>query len=226
MKEQQAPPTAEDILGRYERPLTFEKVWAMFQETDKKFQDTDKKFQDTDKKFQDTERVILKTSKSIQELKSSFESSKRESDKNHKRLEDLFTSQWGRLIESLVEGDLVGLLNRYGIPVNTVSERTKGSYQGKNFEFDLVARNGEEVVIVEVKTTLRPADVKHFTNKLAQAKTWMPGIRHNTLYGAMAYLKQDANAADMAMNKGLLVIRATGDSASIINEPGFVAKTY
>ncbi len=62
--------------------------------------------------------------------------------------------------------------------------------------------------------------------KLENAKTWMPGIRHNTLYGAMAYLKQDANAADMAMNKGLLVIRATGHSASIINNPGFVAKTW
>ena len=186
MKEQ-TPPTAEDILGRYDRPLTFEKVWAMFQETDKKFQDTDKSL---------------------------------------RRLEDLFTSQWGRLIESLVEGDLVGLLNRFGIPVNTVSERTKGSYQGNSFEFDLVARNGEEVVIVEVKTTLRPDDVKHFTGKLEQAKTWMPGIRHNTLYGAIAYLKQDANAADMAMNKGLLVIRATGNSASIINKPGFVAKTF
>jgi len=201
MKEQNAPPTAEEILGQYERPLTFEKVWAMFQETDKKFQDTDKKIQNTDKKFQET-------------------------DKSLRRLEDLFTSQWGRLIESLVEGDLVGLLNRYGIPVNAVSERTRGSYQGHSFEFDLIARNGEEVVIVEVKTTLRPADVKHFTGKLAQAKTWMPGIRHNTLYGAMAYLKQDANAADMAMNKGLLVIRATGHSASITNKPGFVAKTF
>jgi hypothetical protein len=102
--------------------------------------------QETDKKFQDT-------------------------DKSLRRLEDLFTSQWGRLIESLVEGDLVGLLNRYGIPVSYVGERIKGNYQGYSFEFDLIARNGEEVVIVEVKTTLRPDDVKHFISKLAQAKT-------------------------------------------------------
>jgi len=27
-----------------EEPLSFEKVWLMFQETDKKFQDTDRKF--------------------------------------------------------------------------------------------------------------------------------------------------------------------------------------
>jgi transducin (beta)-like 1/penicillin-binding protein 2A len=31
--------------------LTFEKVWAMYQETDRKFQETDRKFQETDRKF-------------------------------------------------------------------------------------------------------------------------------------------------------------------------------
>jgi hypothetical protein len=30
-------------------PLSFEKVWLMFQETDKKFQETDRKFKETDK---------------------------------------------------------------------------------------------------------------------------------------------------------------------------------
>ncbi|MDR3356929.1 MAG: hypothetical protein LBO04_07055 [Spirochaetaceae bacterium] len=31
--------------------LTFEKVWAMFQETDRKFQETDRKFQETDRQI-------------------------------------------------------------------------------------------------------------------------------------------------------------------------------
>jgi hypothetical protein len=34
-----------------EMGLTFEKVWAMFQETDRKFQETDRKFQETDRKI-------------------------------------------------------------------------------------------------------------------------------------------------------------------------------
>ncbi len=77
--------------------------------------------------------------------------------------------------------DLVNILNQFGIPVNTLSERTYGNYQGKNFEFDLIARNDTEVVIVEVKTTLRPADVKHFISKLEQAKTWMPSMTSSNL---------------------------------------------
>jgi len=50
------------------------------------FRETDRKFQETDRKFQETDRKI-------------------------NALERLFTSQWGKLMESLVEGDLVNILN-------------------------------------------------------------------------------------------------------------------
>jgi hypothetical protein len=48
----------------------------------------------------------------------------------------------------------------------------------------------------------------------------------NTVYGAMAYISADAGAEKMAQNKGLFVIRATGDSAYLENPAGFVARTY
>jgi hypothetical protein len=41
----------EETLREPEMGLTFEKVWAMFQETDRKFQETDRKFQETDRKI-------------------------------------------------------------------------------------------------------------------------------------------------------------------------------
>ncbi|MDR0586749.1 MAG: hypothetical protein LBG26_05875 [Treponema sp.] len=41
--------------------LSFEKVWAMFQETDKKFQETDRKFQETDRRFRGTDRKFQDT---------------------------------------------------------------------------------------------------------------------------------------------------------------------
>jgi hypothetical protein len=42
---------SDEILREPEMGLTFEKVWAMFQETDRKFQETDRKFQETDRKI-------------------------------------------------------------------------------------------------------------------------------------------------------------------------------
>ncbi|MCH8555891.1 MAG: hypothetical protein LAT76_12090, partial [Schleiferiaceae bacterium] len=163
--------------------------------------ETDKQFKETDKQFKETDKRI-------------------------KKLNDLFTSQWGKLIESLVEGDLIALLNAKGIMVERTQERVKGSHRGNPYEFDIIASNGVAVVVVEVKTTLRPNDVKHFKAKLAQVKTLISDYEHKTIYGAMAYLKADAGSAAMAENQGLFIIKATGSSASIANSADFEPKAF
>jgi len=43
---------------RPQEPLTFEKVWFMFQETAKRFQETDKQFKETDKKLNKLEHLF------------------------------------------------------------------------------------------------------------------------------------------------------------------------
>ena len=84
-----------------------------------------------------------------------------------------------------------------------------------------MAGNGAEVVVVEVKTTLRSEDVTHFLDKLRRFTTYQPLYRNNTIYGAVAYLKADGTVTKYAERQGLFVIRATGDSASIINAEDF-----
>ena len=188
---------------------TYEDILNLFRETDRRFQevaesqkDTDRKFQDTDRKFQDTDRKL-------------------------NQLEKLFTSQWGKLMESLVEGDRVNLLNARGIGITDTTTRLKGKRpDGGNYEFDILAHNGEAMVVVEVKTTLRPDDVKTFMNKLDHLKEWIPRYAHNRIYGAMAWLTADAGAEAMVENRGLFSIRATGDSASIQNAPAFAPRAW
>jgi len=191
----------------------------MFQETDRRFQETERllkeKSLETDRKFQETERLLKEK---FQETDRLFKDQAEET----KRVEELFKSQWGRLMESLVEGDLVNILKRRGIAVLDTSTRLKGrASAGGNYEFDIIAYNGEEVVVTEVKTTLKPKDVKHFVGKLDHFKAWLPRYTHHRIYGAIAYLTADAGAESMAENRGLFVIRATGDSASIINAEDF-----
>nr|VFJ77176.1 MAG: hypothetical protein BECKFW1821C_GA0114237_11175 [Candidatus Kentron sp. FW] len=101
----------------------------------------------------------------------------RETDRRLKKAEDLFTSQWGRLVESLVEGALVSLFQDhpdYRISVQRTIRRVKGCHGGHNYEFDILVVDGEELVIVEVKTTLRSDDVTKFLGKLEKCKLWMP----------------------------------------------------
>ena len=52
------------------------------------------------------------------------------------------------------------------------STNVKGGQEGRHYEFDILAVNGEEVVVVEVKTTLRPEDVTHFLSKLERFTGW------------------------------------------------------
>jgi hypothetical protein len=199
----------QDNLAQTEE-LTFNNVLFLFKETDKKFLETDKKFLETDKKFQDTDKKFQDTDKKFQDT-----------DKKLNKLEYLFTSQWGKLIESLVEGDLINLLNSWGIPVNDSSTRVKTFYNNRQYEFDIIAENGKEIVVVEVKTTLRPEDVKEFVDEMKEFKQIRPKYVDNTIYGAVAFLTSDSHADLMAQKSGLLTIKATGNSSSITNPQGF-----
>ena len=177
------------------------------------FRETDRKFQETDRKFQETERLLREQSQATE--------------KKLNALERLFTSQWGKLMESLVEGDLVELLTARGIAITDTTTRLKGQRaDGGNFEFDIIAHDGAELVVVEVKTTLKPQDVEDFVARLRQMKHWIPRYANNRIYGAMAWLTADAGAERMVENRGLFSIRATGHSAAIQNAPTFTPRAW
>ncbi len=196
-----------DTPGVYQSqpPLTFEKVWLLFQESDKKFQEYREEMREasreTTKKF-------------------------RETDKRIKEAFNLFTGQWGRLVESLVEGDLPRVLQERGIMVTQTIERVK-SLNDRAYEFDIIALNGDVCVVVEVKTTLRPDDVKRFLHKLDHFREWFPRFAStDRVLGAVAYLRIDAESDRMAEKNGLFTIRATGKSAKIVNNKDFEPKTF
>jgi Holliday junction resolvase-like predicted endonuclease len=193
--------------------LDFEKIWFMFQETDKKFQETNLKFQETDKELQELIRYTRE-----QDAKT------REQENKVKDLNKLFVNQWGYLIESLVEGKIVELFNDRGIKVQHTATNLK-SFKDEA-EIDIIAENGNEIVVIEVKTTLRNDYVDEFLEKLSNFKKFFPKYSENIIYGAMAYLKSPENVASYAKKKGLLLIKATGDSAYITNSKDFKPKVW
>jgi Holliday junction resolvase-like predicted endonuclease len=181
-------------------------------ETDRKFQETDRKFQETDRRFRETERL----------LNEKFQ----ETDKRIKEAFNLFEGQWGKLMESLVEGDLVRILRERGIDISDTFTRRKGNRNGKSFEFDIIAHDTTEIVIVEVKTTLRAKHVQAFLNKMDQIKELLPEYKDYQIMGGVAFLRAEESSDAMAEKRGLFVIRATGDSAALVNKPDFVPKVY
>ena len=156
------------------------------------------------------------------ELKANF----RESRRRINKLDELFNSQWGKLVEALVDGRVVNILNKIGIKVEQTTQRSEGFYEGKKQEIDILAINGDEIVAIEVKTTLRPEDIKVFEGKLKVLKLWMRQYAGEKIYGAVAYIRADAGSAELAAKRGLFVIKAVGASAYLTNAEGFKPRTF
>ena len=150
----------------------------------------------------------------------------KETDRRLRKAEGLFTSDRDLVMESLW-GDLVALLRERGVHVNhTQAGRFRGRRNGEHFEVDILAENGREVVVVEVKTTLRPPHVKNFVSRLSEFEEWFPVHQGKRVLGGMAYLQCDPSLRKHAERQGLFVIRATGSSASIVNAPDFKPRVF
>ena len=130
-------------------------------------------------------------------------------------------------MESLVEGDLVNLLRKREIAVEKTMTRVESKKDhGPNYEYDILAVNGNEVVVVEVKTTLKVKDVEYLLKKLGAFKKIFPEYGEKKIYGATAYLRANAYADKHAEKEGLFVVRATGSSASITNSRDFCPRSF
>lgn len=192
----------KETAARFQEMLLSQKdTAARFKEMLLSQKETEARFKDTDKQFKATDKRI----------KEAF---------------NLFTNQWGRLMESLVEGDLVNLLRERGIKVGKTYRHAKGKVAGEDFEFDIVAENTDEVVLTEVKTTLRPEDVAKYVEKLQKVKVFFPAYSAYKIYGAVAFPEAHTQATVNAEHLGLFIIKATGDSASLINATDFKPKAW
>ena len=167
-----------------------------------------------------------KAAKRDEERKTELDKITKEMRRRTNKLEELFTSQWGKLVEALVDGKVVELLNERGIKVEQTSQRCEGVYAGKTQEIDILAINGEEIVAIEVKTTLRPEDIADFEDKLKALKLWMRHYADKKVYGAVAYIRADAGSAKLAAKRGLFVIKAVGDSARMTNTKAFKPRSF
>ena len=194
------------------KAVTQEDFWKGMDELRKSQKETDNRFKETANRFEESQRESDKRFK--------------ETGKQLNELKELFTGQWGKLVESLVEGDLVKLLQDRKIDVIGVAKEHKRTVDGKDYEIDIIAINGKEIVVTEVKTTLGIKAVDKFIKKLKVFKDYFKEYKNRKIYGCVAYLREHQGSAGYSQKKGLLVIRATGSSASIVNKKSFRPKTF
>ena len=224
----QAPATPEKVWATLDRVSEMhekfdERMEKMRQEAELQKQELDRRFEKLRQDIEATNKQIKKTGRQIKETGRQM----KETDRRLCKVDGEFDNKWGRLMECLVEGDLLGLLQGWGLGVDDTGRRIKTPLNGERSEIDILAWGDDAVVVVEVKTTLRAKDVKYFVEKLGKYVLYKKDWYGKKVYGALAYLDTHETVQVNAERQGLLVIRATGSSASIVNDKdNFRLKEY
>ncbi len=188
-------------------------VREQMKETDRRMQETDIRFQETAQQFKETDERLANQSK--------------KTDKKMREVMGLFTSQWGKMMEALVKPDALRLFQERGIQVNYCMRRVEAQVGGRNMELDLLLENGQEVIVLEVKTTLKGDDVKEFlAEELGEFLTFFPRYRNYKVYGGVAAIDVDEGVDKYAYRNGLFVLMVGGGVVQIKNDAKFIPKNF
>ena len=176
------PPTGEG--------LTFEKVWAMFQETDRRMQETDRRMQKTD-------RQIKKVSKQMGGLNNSF----------------------GQLAEHLVAPGIAERFNELGYTFDGICQRgliilnEKGKPKA---EIDILLENSECIVAVEVKSKAKENDIERHVRRLQILRENRDKHKDSRkVRGAIASAVFLPGIKEEVLEAGFYVIEQSGDTMRI-----------
>ncbi|MDR0764153.1 MAG: hypothetical protein LBE65_00980 [Synergistaceae bacterium] len=222
-----------------EMGLTFEKVWAMFRESDRKMrkmkEDLDeylrKRSEETDRQIrersEETDRQIRETARQIREMNEETNRKMKETDKRFGDLDNRF----GELAEHLVAPSIMEKFNALGFHFTDISTGRRKIITGKDkqavAEFDILMENGESSVGVEVKSKPSGRDVKDHARRLEILRRHKNSIGDKRkIYGALAGAIMTDSVRNLALKTGLYAITQTGDTVKIDVPEGFTPKAW
>ena len=136
------------------------------------------------------------------------------------------TSRWGRFVEELVEPAVVRMFQERGIDVKEKHPRVSVKRENVAMEIDILVVDTTDVVLVECKSRLSRDDVNDFIENLEKFKIAFPAYKNYQAYGAVAGIEINEGVDRYAYQKGLFVIRPSGDTVEIVNDQKFKPKTW
>ena len=149
-----------------------------------------------------------------------------------------FNEKWSTFMENLVKEDLLKLMQEKNIAVHELYPNVEAMSRGKKkrtrlAEFDLLAVNGDELVVVETKTTLFTKDVVAFVEKLKKFKSYFSTYKNHRVYGAVAFMGESradkGKAGKLAEEEGLFVIKSPEGGSGMVtlaNAEDFTPKAF
>ncbi|MDR3284991.1 MAG: hypothetical protein LBS97_07430 [Treponema sp.] len=185
--------------------LTFEKVWAMFQEMS---QETDRKFQETVAQMKETDKKIDKLSKNV--------------GGNNRSI--------GELVETLVAARLWEKFAAYHYNLRRAYRRVP-IYDEKDelkTDIDILLVDTEWCMAVEVKREADRDDVVRHLKRMELIRKYPPAeVKDKKMLGAIAGGLVAPDAKEFAHEAGFFVLELTGESVALLDTPEeFTPKTW
>jgi ElaB/YqjD/DUF883 family membrane-anchored ribosome-binding protein len=209
--------------------LTFEKVWAMFQESDRQMQE----LRESQREFrEDFERLLQKShekaEKEMEELREVQRETARVVKETSKSVGGLQNS-FGELAEHLVAPNIEEKFNALGYHFkgSFPNSRIKNEKGQTIAEIDILLENSEYSVAVEVKSKPRRADIADFERRLEVLRNYKDESRDTRrIRGAIAGAVFEDSVKRAVMEAGFYVIEQTGDTVKINIPEDFKPKEW
>ena len=190
--------------------MSNEELRAIVASTAKTMDQLAKEHRKTELAQQKTELAQQETEASIKELR--------------KELGGVGLAQ-GDIAEDLFRRNVQGILQASKIPVEKLHYHLKTP----DAEFDLVAENREEIVIIEVKSRLRSSDIHDLIHRQIPLFKEYFGKRYKgrKIMGGLASMAVNPALEEEVEEAGLFIFTQTKEGgASLANSPDFVPKSY
>lgn len=161
----------------------------------------------------------------IAETTKNIERAREESDTKLDKWVGFFGNSIGNIVEMVLIPGIKKKMNDLGHTFNALSPRKQYYHaNGKTYaEVDLLLENGEEVMVVEVKTQLSVKEVERQIKRLELLRKNESGsLKGKIIYSAVAGFQIDEDARETALDLGMYVVEMIEDtkSVNIIKPPG------
>ena len=168
-----------------------------------------------------TENIIHKVFAAMDIRDKRMEERDRKTDKRFNKIRGEWGNDWGEFTETLVSGSLTKIFKARDITIDHILKNQ--TYHSKDivhrWEFDIIAINGKQIFIFEVKKTMDISKVEHFIKQLESFLKIKDEFSNREVYAGVAYLDavDEKKLLKYAENRGLLVLRAAGNSADLVS---------
>ena len=150
------------------------------------------------------------------ELEESRKRSEREMAELRKAIGGIGNVQ-GEIAEDLFRRNVQAALKSLGIQIESVRHHIKVAGVG---EYDVVAVNGSQVVVFEIKNKLKGHDITRFLEtRLTKFKEVFPEFKDHKVYGGIGALVMSEEQEAEAVSKGLFVLTQGEDGIAHIQGP-------